>query len=336
MAVVLPLLAALLTASPALARDALIGNAQGNVVAPGAGVIPDLTIGGEKAYSMFAHAALPDQTPFRQAETYEDEGMESLLYAGYPFNGLGLQEKYGVSDDFARVVTQHAIWYYIEGWPADALEENTHTRYLRELLQAAHDQTPQEHPVTVAPEAPSFTHQNGYYRSEMLTLSRADGTIAIQQPEAGVQILLADGTTAATLRQGDRFFLLAPDHLPEIALQVTHRFSAVIPVRYLPETADARMDHLLRAQVQEQTRSGIWRFALPEEAPSSTQEVSHTVAESTTKPTVPSVTEEADSIPQTGSPSTGGVGMPATAATLLGLCWTVAGIACPGKRRRGQ
>lgn len=330
------LLAALFIAFPAQARGALIGNAEGSISAPGAGMAPRITINGEAAYSMFPHTSLPNQTPFRQAEEYEDAGMESLLYAGYPFDGFGLQKKYGVSDDFAHVVTQWAIWYYVEGWPSDFPEDSVRAQYLTELLEAAHTHKPQEHPVAVEPKAPAFQHQSGYYRSEALTLRQADGVITVQQPTDGVQILLEDGTAATTLRQGDRFFLLAPDHLEEIALQVSHQFSTVTPVRYIPETADERMDHLLRAQEQEQTRSGVWRFALPEEAPSGTQEPTPTVSENVTKPPAPSasVTAEPETMPQTGSPSTGGVGMPATAATLLGLCWVVAGVAFLEKRSR--
>ena len=87
----------------------MLGASQGERSIPDAGVIPQITVNGEEAYSMFAQSALPQNTPFHRAESYEDAGMEALLYAGYPFDGLGLQKKYGVSDDFARVITQQAI-----------------------------------------------------------------------------------------------------------------------------------------------------------------------------------------------------------------------------------
>ena len=113
----------------------MLGASQGERSIPDAGVIPQITVNGEEAYSMFAQSALPQNTPFHRAESYEDAGMEALLYAGYPFDGLGLQKKYGVSDDFARVITQQAIWSYIEGWPIDSSDGSIRTRYIKDLLR---------------------------------------------------------------------------------------------------------------------------------------------------------------------------------------------------------
>ncbi|MGG7142942.1 SpaA isopeptide-forming pilin-related protein, partial [Clostridium nigeriense] len=39
----------------------------------------------------------------------------AVLYAGYPNNAIGLQEKYGLSDDKARYYTQDALWCLIRG-----------------------------------------------------------------------------------------------------------------------------------------------------------------------------------------------------------------------------
>lgn len=71
-------------------------------------------------------------------------------------------KKYGVSDDFARVITQQAIWSYIEGWPIDSSDGSIRTRYIKDLLQAAENQTPQEHPVLLSPESPSFRLQGDF------------------------------------------------------------------------------------------------------------------------------------------------------------------------------
>lgn len=330
------LLFAFLLIAPVTAQTAFIGTAEGSITAPGAGTVPNLMLNGEMCYSLFPHTSLPKQTPYRQAERYEDAGMESLLYAGYPIDGLGLQKKYGVPDDFARVVTQWAIWHYAESWPFDATDNSTRSQYLKELLQAAQKQTRQAPSVAVEPEAPSFRLQNGYYRSEMLTLRRADGEITIQPSSDGTKVLLANGTAATTLRQGDRFYLLAPDYLAEIALQTVHQFSVVAPVQYIPETSNKRIDHLLRAQVRQQTRNGVWRFALPDAVrPSGTQAPVFPVTEALTlPPAAKAAPPEADTSPQTGSPSTGGAGMPNNATTLLGLCWAAVGIGFLGKRSR--
>lgn len=329
------LLFTFLLIAPVTAQTAFIGTAEGSITAPGAGAVPNMTINGEVCYSLLPQTSLPNQTPYRPAERYEDTGMESLLYAGYPIDGLGLQKKYGVSDDFARVVTQWAIWHYAENWPFDATDTSTRSRYLKELLQAARKQTRQEQPVAVEPAA-SFRRQNGYYRSEMLTLRRADGEIAIQQPSDGTQVLLENGTAATTLRQGDRFYLLAPDYLSEISLQIVHQFNVVTPVQYIPETADEQIDHLLSAQVRQQSRSGVWRFALPGAVrPSGTQApVPRVTGALTEPPAAKAEPPEAVPSPQTGSPSTGGAGMPNNATTLLGLCWAAAGIGFLGKRSR--
>lgn len=318
---------------PAKAQETMIGTAQGNIYAPGAGSIPNITVGGEAAYSMFANASLPDNTAFQPAQADEDAGIEAILNAGYPFDSLGLQKKYGVSDDFARVVTQQAIWFYIEGWPIDSMEDSVRMRYINDLLQAAQAQLPQEHPVSVVPESPAFQHQGGFYRSETLTLKQAEGTITVQ-PDNGVKVLLEDGTAATTLRQGDRFILLAPDDLTEISLNVTHRFSNIVPVSYRPETEDYQTDHLLQAQEHVQTRSGVWRFALPETLSSSTQALSEESAPMSSETELSPSSTSAGTMPQTGSPSTGGTGMPITAAALLGLCWVAIGLACLGKQTR--
>ena len=83
------------------------------------------------------------------------------------------------------MITQQAIWSYIEGWPIDSSDGSIRTRYIKDLLQAAENQTPQEHPVLLSPESPSFRLQGGFYRSETLTLTQADGSIAIH-PENGM------------------------------------------------------------------------------------------------------------------------------------------------------
>ena len=228
------------------AQGTVLGASQGERSIPDAGVIPQITVNGEEAYSMFAQSALPQNTPFHRAESYEDAGMEALLYAGYPFDGLGLQKKYGVSDDFARVITQQAIWSYIEGWPIDSSDGSIRTRYIKDLLQAAENQTPQEHPVLLSPESPSLRLQGGFYRSETLTLTQADGSIAIH-PENGIQVLDEDGSAVTTLHQGDRFILVAPENLTELSLPVTHLFQEVVAVHYIPDADNPKMDHLLRA-----------------------------------------------------------------------------------------
>ena len=317
-------------ALPTGAQGTIIGTAQGNLSVPDAGIIPQITVGGEEAYSMFAHAALPENTPFHRAESYEDAGMEALLYAGYPFDGLGLQKKYGVSGDFARVITQQAIWSYIEGWPIDSSDGSIRTRYMKDLLQAAENQTPQEHPVSISPESPSFRLQGGFYRSETLTLTQADGSVTVH-PENGIQVLAEDGSAVTTLRQGDRFLLLAPEGLTELSLPVTHLFQEVVAVHYIPDTDNPQMDHLLRAQAQETPRGGTWRFPLPEQ-PSSTEElsVSHPPETTQAPSSAPTPTETTAIV----SPDTGDGGTPLTAAALLGLCFVASGLTFFGKRSK--
>lgn len=329
------LLVPMLWMFPVKAQDTVIGTAQGNLTAQGAGIIPHLTIGGEEAYSMFLHGKLPDETAFLLDEGYEDAGVQALLDAGYPFDGLGLQKKYGVSDDFARVVTQQALWFYIAGWPFESTEDSIRARYIRELMQIAEEQKPRERTVSVAPEKPSFQRKNGHYRSEVMTLSKADGVIAVQ-PESGVQIVSENGEAVTTLRQGDRFILLAQESLTVMTVHVEHRFSSVVPLHYIPAKEEARMDHLLRGEMQEQTRGGVWRYALPEAEQTSRRAPSAqtTLAPASSAPAA--TTAPAETMPQTGSPSTGGIGAPATAATLLGLCWVTAGIAFLGKKSRNS
>lgn len=121
------------------------------------------------------------------------------------------------------MITQQAIWSYIEGWPVDSSDGSIRTRYMKDLLQAAENQTPQEHPVSISPESPSFRLQGGFYRSETLTLTQADGSVTVH-PENGIQVLAEDGSAVTTLRQGDRFLLLAPEGLTELSLPVTHLF----------------------------------------------------------------------------------------------------------------
>ncbi len=318
---------------PARAQGTVIGTSNRTLAVPDAGTIPHITVGGEEAYSMFINAAPPENTAFRREEPYEDAGAEAILYAGYPLDGLGLQKKYGVSDDFARVVTQQALWFYIAGLPFESTEDSVRARYMRELLQAAEDQIPQEHPVSISPENPSFQHQGGYYRSETVTLTRAEGSIAVQ-PENGVQILSEDGTAVTTLRQGDRFILLAPDYLTEITLNVTHQFSVFLPVHYIPETDNPKMDHLLRMETQEQTRSGIWRFSLPEQPSAETQPPSEEPSVSLPSGTTQAPSSTPADTTAIDSPSTGGTGTSVTAATLLGLCWVTTGLIFLGKRNR--
>lgn len=312
------------------AQGTVLGASQGERSIPDAGVIPQITVNGEEAYSMFAQAALPQNTPFHRAESYEDAGMEALLYAGYPFDGLGLQKKYGVSDDFARVITQQAIWSYIEGWPIDSSDGSIRTRYIKDLLQAAENQTPQEHPVLLSPESPSFRLQGGFYRSETLTLTQADGSIAIH-PENGIQVLDEDGSAVTTLHQGDRFILVAPENLPELSLPVTHLFQEVVAVHYIPDADNPKMDHLLRAEAQETTRGGTWHFSLPEQPLSAKEPTVSHPAESMQAPSYTSAPTETTEI---ATPDTGDDGMPFTAAALLGLCWVASGLIFLGKRSK--
>ena len=73
----------------------MLGASQGERSIPDAGVIPQITVNGEEAYSMFAQSALPQNTPFHRAESYEDAGMEALLYAGYPLTASDCKKIWG-------------------------------------------------------------------------------------------------------------------------------------------------------------------------------------------------------------------------------------------------
>ena len=46
------------------AQGTVLGASQGERSIPDAGVIPQITVNGEEAYSMFAQSALPQNTPF--------------------------------------------------------------------------------------------------------------------------------------------------------------------------------------------------------------------------------------------------------------------------------
>lgn len=326
-AVLLLLLSLLLSPAGALEKTEVC--IDGRIIVPGAGSVPRISANGAPAYSMLAGETLPESGLFQPAE-YEDAGLQAILAAGFPLDELGLQEKYKVSDDAARVATQQAIWLYMAGWKPESRRANGHSEYLDALLQAAEEPLFQPPIISITPLNPAFQKQeDGLYRSEVLTVEDLTGSISVDI-EDGVQLLGEDGAAVTTLQEGDRFVLTAAEELTEIALQVTHRFPQAVPVQYSPLSGGGQSGPILQAQQQEQTRTGTWRFALPLGSASG----------STGEPAPPTATREesapaaSESIPYTDSPDTGDSGTPFPTAALLGLCWVATGLVGFWKRTR--
>ena len=318
--------------SPAGALERADIHIEGTLTVPGAGSIPQISANGAPAYSMLADASLPESGLFQPTE-YGDAGLQAILTAGFPLDELGLQKKYSVSDDAARVATQQAIWLYMAGWKTEAGQAaSSDSDYLDALLQAAEEPLFQPPGISVTPLNPVFQKQeDGLYHSEILTVEDLTGSISVDA-EDGVQLLAEDGSAITALRKGDRFILTAAEDLTEIVLQVTHRFPQAVPVQYSPLTSGGQAGPIVQAQQQEQTRVGTWRFALPLDTSSGSAQEPMKGEEPSAATRKESATPTSEDIPYTDSPDTGGSGAAFLAAALLGLCWVATGLTGLWKR----
>lgn len=83
-----------------------------------------------------------DHTSGYTRESYGEQSYEiqkqirKVLWHGYPMNKVGLQEKYGLSNDQFQAITQIMVWNYTEG---EVIFEDGVSEYLKQLAHSVLD-----------------------------------------------------------------------------------------------------------------------------------------------------------------------------------------------------
>ena len=177
--------------------------------------------------------------------------VQRLMFAGWPFDSLGLQQKYDLPEETAsgaRFQTQLALWFALEQWydntfdkeSVDALTagyENPedipgYVLYRQQLLYAAlgtlDDMLPKQEDLILNGSADvvfSWDEDAELYRSPLLSLTGFSGEYEIQAPN-GITARSESGEETTRFHTGEEFYFTTTDgdqlfQSPEIAFAVS-------------------------------------------------------------------------------------------------------------------
>ena len=134
--------------------------------------IPDHTIDNKIAYCLDVTKNSPYGLNYSNAGVTTDEGLNAILYHGYPLNSTGMKEKYGLSDTQARKYTQYAVWYYYN----PSYFKQRSIPYINELLQHAKNKNSIQNVFNISTNTPSVNEVYKIQESEVITTSGSEGT----------------------------------------------------------------------------------------------------------------------------------------------------------------
>ena len=109
----------------------------------------------------------------------------AILYAGFPVNGTGLQQKWSISDDSAREAVQDDLWT-AQRDGLDSYKNLTPTKYAEELMKYAANggYGGQEGTVTVSGDT-TLAESSGVWKTGLVTLGGTYGGIVNLKDNSG-------------------------------------------------------------------------------------------------------------------------------------------------------
>ena len=134
--------------------------------------IPDHTIDNKIAYCLDVTKNSPYGLNYSDAGVTTDEGLNAILYHGYPLNSSGMKEKYGLTVTQARKYTQYAVWYYHN----PSYFKQRSIPYIDELLEHAKNKNSIQNVFNISTSTPSTSEVNKIQESEVIKTSGSEGT----------------------------------------------------------------------------------------------------------------------------------------------------------------
>lgn len=138
-------------------------------------VVPYITINNNQGYCYDMYLKAPKNIEYSK-EFLEDQKVMNMIYAGYPFDGMGLKAKYNVSEDDELTFTQVAIWYYREGLDRSELT----SKYVLELLDIGNQDIIPKKSFAIDEGSLMFRNQDKYLETDIINTSGYKGNFTIK------------------------------------------------------------------------------------------------------------------------------------------------------------
>ena len=168
---------------------------------------------------------------FEGGSKYDTEGVLAILDHGYPKNATNMQEKYGVSDDYALALTQNALWNYIEGWDKTQVDEP----YSLELLRKAENKEYVKEEFKIDESKLYYKEASEFLETELINTSGPKGNFVIKTDE-GTKAYDESGKERYSYEIGESFMLRnVSQKKSESSFNITANFNKEEVDIYVPE-----------------------------------------------------------------------------------------------------
>lgn len=163
--------------------------------------VPYITIDGQQqAYCADFYKKTPSQNKYVKVE-YEDDGIISLLYNGYLHDFVDLKEKYSLTDEETLVLTQLAIWKYIENWE----KSNEDHPYVDEMLSLAENKEIDKKEFAIDENALIFEKAGEYKETKVINTKGGSGKFVIKAENDNLIALDMNGNIRYEYEVGESF-----------------------------------------------------------------------------------------------------------------------------------
>lgn len=184
--------------------------------------IPNHTLDGKVAYCLDVIKNEPYGMNYSDAGAITDEGLNAILYHGYPLNKSGMKEKYGLSDKVARKYTQYASWYYYN----PSYFRPRSIPYIDELLTHARNKNGAKNIFNISNSNLNTREVNKIQESDIITTSGSKGTFTFPS-DSSVWSVDVNGNKKNTFNIGESFKVQA---LSSVSGNVKKVLTSSVPV----------------------------------------------------------------------------------------------------------
>lgn len=165
-------------------------------------VVPYITINNNQGYCYDMYLEAPKNIEYKK-EILEDQKVMNMIYAGYPFNGMGLKEKYNISEDDELTFTQVAIWYYREGLDRSELT----SKYVLELLDIWDRDIIPKKSFAIDEDLLVFNARGKYLETNMINTYGYKGTFTINT-NGNIKVMDVNNNERYEFNVGEKFKLI--------------------------------------------------------------------------------------------------------------------------------
>ena len=189
-----------------------------------------------------------DKTLYTKIENYLDsddlfteqygkekkERIAAILNAGYPNDSYGYMEKYGISEDDARYMTQNLIWDITNENEGDYVEEDGKITYLmaeyaNELLKVSRTSKFVQGKLSLEGNL-EFTYRGDSWTTDKLSIVGDRGELRFKELPSDIEIIdwNTDKKITGNLSVGQEFYIKSVDEpLPDTKFKLEYQYNAV-------------------------------------------------------------------------------------------------------------